>query len=62
MVERNIIKNNFNNRLKEIDNMVDKIIPNDYINTLITKYKSELLDFDYIDSMKSESNIFRFLI
>jgi hypothetical protein len=50
MVDKNTIKNNLNPRLKEIDMMVDSMIPNDYINTLILKYKNELLDYDYIDT------------
>jgi len=57
MVDRNTFKNNLNDRLKEIDNMVDNIIPNDYINTLITKYKSELRDFDYIDRIELFSTL-----
>ena len=55
MVDRNMIKNNLNDRLKEIDSIVDSIIPNDYINTLITKYN--LHDFDYIDSMELFSTL-----
>ena len=42
-----------NSRLKEIDMMVDNMIPNDYINILIKKYKLE--DYDYIKTVEEFS-------
>ena len=50
MVDKNTIKNNLNERLKEIDMIVDNMIPDDYINTIIDKYKEELADYEYIDT------------
>ena len=42
-----------NDRLKEIDMIVDSMIPNDYINVLIKKYKLE--DYDYIKTVEEFS-------
>jgi hypothetical protein len=42
-----------NSRLKEIDMIVDSMIPNDYINVLIKKYKLE--DYDYIKTVEDFS-------
>ena len=38
-----------NKRLKEIDDYVDSVKPDDYINTIINKY--DLKDYKYIDSV-----------
>jgi hypothetical protein len=40
-----------NDRLKEIDEYVDKIKPNDYINTIIEN-NSELKEYKFIDSVE----------
>lgn len=42
-----------NDRLKEIDMIVDSMIPNDYINVLIKQYKLE--DYDYIKTVEEFS-------
>ena len=42
-----------NKRLKEIDDYVDSVKPDDYINTIINKY--ELQDYKYIDSVEAFS-------
>ena len=42
-----------NKRLKEIDEYVDSVKPDDYINTIINKY--ELQDYKYIDSVEAFS-------
>lgn len=44
-----------NDRLKEIDSIVDQLVPNDNINILIKKYKDDLKDYDYIDSVEKFS-------
>lgn len=49
MIDKNIIKSTMNDRLKEIDEFVDTIIPNDAINKLIKKYDEVLDGFQYID-------------
>ena len=46
-----------NDRLKEIDNLVDKLMPNDTINDLIDMYKIELEDYDYIDTKELFSTL-----
>jgi hypothetical protein len=51
MLDKTIIKNALNDRLREIDNLVDELIPNDYINELISKYSAELEYYIYIDSV-----------
>jgi hypothetical protein len=40
-----------NDRLKEIDEYVDKVKPNDYINTIIEN-NSELKEYKFIDSVE----------
>ncbi len=52
MVDKNIIKKKLNDRLTEIDIMVDELIPNDYIKTLKQKYNEELEYHEYIDSVE----------
>ena len=42
-----------NSRSKEIDEYVDSVKPDDYINTIINKY--ELQDYKYIDSVEAFS-------
>ena len=40
-----------NNRLLEIENDINNLIPNNYINILINKYKVELEDYNYINNI-----------
>ena len=40
-----------NNRLNEIDNMIKELMPNNYINKIINKYKTELDNYKYIDNI-----------
>jgi hypothetical protein len=42
-----------NKRSKEIDDYVDSVKPDDYINTIINKY--DLKDYKYIDSVEAFS-------
>ena len=51
MINKKLLTICQNDRLKEIDELVDNLIPNDNINKLIQKYSSELLDYEYIDSV-----------
>ena len=44
-----------NDRLKEIDILVDNLIPNDYINKLIEKYSDDLKYYSYINSVNDFS-------
>lgn len=55
MVDKSILKANLSDRLKEIDEYVDKIKPNDYINTLIKPYSTELKYFKYIETVEEFS-------
>ena len=50
MIDKTIIKNGLNQRLKNIDDFVDCNILDDPINNLINKYSFELQDYEYIDS------------
>ena len=50
MIDKNILKSNLNDRLKEIDEYVDKVKPNDYINTLIKQYSYDLKYYKYIET------------
>ena len=50
-IMKKIFKDNLNDRLKEIDSIVDTLIPNDYINDIKKKYKHDLMDYDYIDTV-----------
>ena len=55
MVDKSILKANLSDRLKEIDEYVDAVKPNDYINTLINQYSSELKHFKYIETVEEFS-------
>jgi len=44
-----------NDRLKEISNIVDILLPNNNLNDMIRKYESELHDFDHIDTVEKFS-------
>ncbi len=57
MVDKTVIKKNLNNRLKEIDELVDNLVPYDSINDLIKKYKNDLTDYSYIDSVELFSTL-----
>lgn len=39
------------NRLNDINNFVDDYLKSDYIDVLIKKYKSDLVDYIYIDNL-----------
>lgn len=51
MIDKNILKETLNDRLKEIDEFVDNAKPHDYINILINQNSSELKGYTYIDSV-----------
>jgi hypothetical protein len=51
MVDKNILKSSLNDRLKEIDEFVDSFLPNTPIKNILSKYKSELCDYEYIESI-----------
>lgn len=51
MTDKSLVKYNLNDRQKEIDEIVDNLIPNDYINVLINKYSEQLKYYTYIDSV-----------
>lgn len=55
MVDKSILKANLSDRLKEIDEYVDAIKPNDYINILIKPYSTELKYFKYIETVEEFS-------
>ena len=55
MVDKSILKANLSDRLKEIDEYVDNIKPNDYINEIIKKFKSDLKHFKYIETVEEFS-------
>ena len=57
MIDKKIIKKGLNDRLKEIDEMVDKLKPNDTINDIIDEYSEELQHFHYIDSVELFSTL-----
>jgi len=57
MVDKNIFKQNMNKRLQEIDSMVDSIMPNDVINSLKKKYKKDLVDYIYIETVDEFSTL-----
>ena len=46
-----------NDRQKEIEQLVDELVPNDYINELINKYSSDLEYYTYIDSVSIFSTL-----
>jgi hypothetical protein len=51
MVDKNILKQSLNDRLKEIDEFVDSFLPNIPINNIMNKYKSELDGYEYVESL-----------
>lgn len=55
MVDKSILKANLSDRLKEIDEYVDAVKPDDYINTLIKTYSTELKHFKYIETVEEFS-------
>jgi hypothetical protein len=57
MVDKNILKSSLNNRLKEIDEFVDSFLPNTPIKNILTKYKSELDGYEYIESIDTFSTL-----
>jgi len=57
MVDKNILKSSLNNRLKEIDEFVDSFLPNTPIKNILTKYKSELNGYEYIESIDTFSTL-----
>ncbi len=57
MIDKKIVKNGLNDRLKEIDDLVDNFVPNDSINDLIKLYSKELTDYEYIDSVELFSTL-----
>jgi len=57
MVDKNILKQNLNDRLKEIDDFVDSFLPNTPINNILSKYKNELYDYEYIESINMFSTL-----
>jgi hypothetical protein len=54
MVDKNIIKSNWSDRLNEIDEYVDTV-KTDYIHTLIKTYSSDLKYYKYIDTVEEFS-------
>lgn len=57
MIDKNFIKKSTNERLEKIDNFVDTFLKNDYINTLIKNYSSELEGYNYINSLEIFSTL-----
>ena len=57
MTDKKLINTTLNDRLKEIDQLVDKLIPNDYINQLIKKYSDDLEHYSYIESVAEFSTL-----
>jgi hypothetical protein len=57
MVDKNILKQNLNDRLKEIDEFVDSYLPNNPIINIMKKYKSELEGYEYIESLDMFSTL-----
>jgi hypothetical protein len=57
MVDKNILKQSLNDRLKEIDDFVDSFLPNTPIKNILAKYKSELYDYEYIESIDMFSTL-----
>ena len=54
-----LINDNFNkknDRLKEISDIVDIILPKNNLNDMIRKYEADLKDFDYIDTLFCRKN------
>ena len=57
MVDKNILKSSLNDRLKDIDEFVDSFLPNTPIKNILTKYKSELDGYEYIESINIFSTL-----
>lgn len=57
MTEKQLLKLTLNDRLKEIDQIVDVLIPNDYINELTKKYSNDLEYYKYIESVEVFSTL-----
>jgi hypothetical protein len=57
MVDKNILKSNLNDRLKEIDEFVDSFLPNKPIKNILSKYKNELDGYEYIESIDMFSTL-----
>ncbi len=57
MVDKNILKSSLNDRLKDIDEFVDSFLPNTTIKNILTKYKSELDGYEYIESINMFSTL-----
>lgn len=55
MIHNTLIKSTLNERLKSIDEYVDKNIIKDPIDNLIEKFSFELQDYDYIDTVEAFS-------
>ena len=55
MVDKSILKANLSDRLREIDEYVDNIKPNDYINEIIKMYKYDLKHYKYIETVEEFS-------
>ena len=57
MVDKNILKQSLNDRLKEIDEFVDNFLPNNPIKNIMNKYSNELKEFEYIESLDMFSTL-----
>jgi cyclopropane fatty-acyl-phospholipid synthase-like methyltransferase len=53
LINDNFIKKN--DRLKEINDIVDILLPKNNLNDMIKKYETDLQDFDYIDTVEKFS-------
>ena len=53
LINDNFIKKN--DRLKEINDIVDILLPKNNLNDMIRKYEVDLKDFDYIDTVEKFS-------
>ena len=51
------IKTTLNDRLKEINQLVDELIPNDYVNKLIKEHADDLKHYSYVDSVEEFSTL-----
>ena len=50
-MDLNYIKENINARQEDIFNLVDTLLPNDNISKIIDKYKDELTNYSYVDTV-----------
>lgn len=55
MVDKNITNKNLNDRLAEIDRLVDELIPVDYIDKLKQQFQEELEHYKYIETVEEFS-------